>query len=258
MNARRIGNAFSGPFFQPLWTRLHRLALHRMNYGRGVLTNDSGEDWVLRYLARGYDPVRPFVAFDAGANTGAYTELVLAAFGDMAQVYCFEPNEATFALLRSRYAMADCVHCYNVGLSDREETLPLYSDGQRSFLASHYRRPGVPAASAVQVHCTTVDRFCEAEGIDTIDLLKMDIEGHELKVLQGASGMIESGRIGHIQFEFGDCNIDSRTFFRDFFELLAPRYRIHRIVRRGLAPIDRYDETWEIFKGTNYLAALRA
>jgi FkbM family methyltransferase len=257
MNARRIGNAFSGPFLQPVWRRLHRLALHRMNYGRGVLTNDSGEEWVLRYLRRRHEPIRPFVAFDAGANTGAYTELVLAVFGDMAQVYCFEPNEATFALLKSKYRAAGCVRCYDVGLSDKEETLPLYSDGQRSFLASHYRRPGMSMAPAAQVRCTTVDRFCETEGVGTIDLLKMDVEGHELQVLRGASGMIESGRIGHIQFEFGDCNINSRTFFRDFFELLTPRYRIHRIVRRGLAPIDRYDEACEIFKGTNYLAARR-
>jgi hypothetical protein len=82
----------------------------------------------------------------------------------------------------------------------------------------------------------------------------MDVEGNELNILNGAKRMIENDSIDFIQFEFGGCNIDSRTFFQDFFYLLKERYRIYRILKNGLYPIDSYSEKYEIFITTNYLA----
>ena len=69
--------------------------------------------------------------------------------------------------------------------------------------------------------------------------------------------MIAEGRIKAIQFEFGGANINSRSFMRDFFDLLTPQYTVHRVLQHGLYPILRYGETLEIFKrATNYLAIL--
>ena len=50
-----------------------------------------------------------------------------------------------------------------------------------------------------------------------IDLLKLDVEGNELLALKGLSDSIEYIKI--IQFEFGGSNIDSRTYFQDFYYL---------------------------------------
>ena len=258
VNTRRIlGNPFSGPFFQPLWRRLHKLALHRMNYGRGVILY-NGEDWVLRHLKRRCEHIKPFVVFDVGANVGHYTAMVLSTFGGRAQVYAFEPNETTYGILKSRHGANESARCYNAGFSDKEETLLLYSHADVSYLSSLYKRHSEQLTVTSSIACTTLDLFCKAERVEMIDLLKMDVEGHELKILAGASHMIQSGRVRYIQFEFGDCNVDSRTFFRDFFELLTPRYTLHRILRRGLEPILEYNESYEIFKGTNYLACSRA
>ena len=46
-----------------------------------------------------------------------------------------------------------------------------------------------------------------------IDLLKLDVEGHELYLLSAKKFI---SKISVIQFEFGGCNIDTRTYFRDF------------------------------------------
>jgi hypothetical protein len=69
--------------------------------------------------------------------------------------------------------------------------------------------------------------------------------------------MIASGAIDWIQFEFGRCNIDSRTYLRDFFGLLNSHYVIYRLLRNGFRPIRHYHETYEIFTTTNFIAIRR-
>ena len=80
------------------------------------------------------------------------------------------------------------------------------------------------------------------------------IEGHELKALKGAARMINEKKVDVIQFEFGGCNIDSRTYFQDFFYLLKDNFTIYRILRDGLLEMPTYQETHEIFITINYLA----
>ena len=64
-------------------------------------------------------------------------------------------------------------------------------------------------------------------------------------------------KIKFIQFEFGSCNIDSKTYFQDFWYLLKDNYNIYRIVKDGITPIIKYKETSEIFTTINYLAELK-
>jgi FkbM family methyltransferase len=149
----------------------------------------------------------------------------------------------------------------NLGLSDKMERQNLYSDSLSSGLASVYNRRldhyNIEIDKTEEINLTTIDSFCVSNGIENIDFLKIDVEGHELNVLQGAKRMIENEKIRFIQFEFGGCNIDSRTFFQDFFYLLNDKYKIYRVFRNGLIPIVRYSETNEIFLTVNYFAELR-
>lgn len=78
-----------------------------------------------------------------------------------------------------------------------------------------------------------------------------------LKVLKGAKDLIGKNSIDFIQFEFGGANIDSRTYFQDFYYLLTPYYKIYRILKDGLIAIDAYKEIYEIFLTTNFLAILK-
>lgn len=100
----------------------------------------------------------------------------------------------------------------------------------------------------------TVDDFSASKRTFYIDLLKIDVEGHELAVLKGANRMISEGRIRFVQFEFGGTSIDSRTFFRDFWRLLSPNYTLYRIVSNGLYRIDAYSDFLKIFVTVNFLA----
>jgi len=85
----------------------------------------------------------------------------------------------------------------------------------------------------------------------------MDIEGHELYALRGAQQTLAAGKIGALSFEFGCGNINSRTYFRDFWDLLSGAgFSLWRITLSGKEiPISNYYEDHEYFRGaTNYVA----
>jgi len=80
-----------------------------------------------------------------------------------------------------------------------------------------------------------------------IDFLKVDVEGHELEVFKGATGMLSQSRIGHIQFEYGGCNIDARVLLKDLFDFFTP-YRYASInYPNDLRHVPRYDQRLENF-----------
>ena len=79
----------------------------------------------------------------------------------------------------------------------------------------------------------------------------MDTEGHELNILKGMGDLIYKIRI--IQFEFGGCNIDTRTFFQDYWYFFkAHQFDIYRIAPFGIIKINNYRESYERFQTTNY------
>ena len=86
-----------------------------------------------------------------------------------------------------------------------------------------------------------------------IDSVKLDIEGFELAALRGFGSALTNTKV--IQFEFGGCNLDTRTNFQDFYYLFKElNFKIYRITPLGLQEITRYREMDEVFLTTNFLA----
>ncbi len=226
----------------------------------------SGEKWVVsQIVSKACKDIDSPVMFDVGANVGDYS-LCLRDYIPAARIYAFEPAESVYEELARRISAAGAdrqIKPYNLGFSDSERLVELYSytvEGQNASVLSSIdqRLPtqvlDVRAQHSEQIQVQTIDGFCEAEGIDRVDFLKLDVEGHELAVLRGAQRMLRAGLISMIQFEFGPANIYSRTYFYDFWSRLSGMYDIFRIVPQGLAPINYYGEHREIFLTTNYLA----
>ena len=241
---------------QPWFSLLHRVALAGMNFGP-ALPERTGELRLLDGIAaEDHQPV----VFDVGANVGDYSTAVIRRLGGRVRLFAFEPAASTCEQLERRVGAAASVH--TIALGDENGSAVLYSDRAASPIASLYQRDlGRSRATLDQKENVVVrrlDDFCSQHDVAFIDLLKLDVEGHELKVLQGARRLLDDGAIRIIQFEFGGANVDSRTFLRDFFELLSPRYAISRIVQDGLVSVDPYSEEHEIFVTVNYAAILRS
>jgi FkbM family methyltransferase len=242
--------------------KLHSLALRQMNFGRASNYRSNGELYSLKQLAHRWRK-EPVVLFDVGANVGEFTLEILEAFqNNKFELYAFEPSTRAGAQLKQRVPDLPHVHVVHKGLGDREGTAELFFPDEGSALASLYQRDLAHVnrtfGKKEEVVITTVDRFCEEHKITFIHLLKIDVEGHELSVLKGAGGLLDRGAIGVIQFEFGGTSLDSRSYFKDFFQLLSPRYTIHRILPHGLRELKSYSEKLEIFQSANYLAIRRS
>lgn len=257
-----ITNYFFGRrSFQSFFERLHRLSLAGMNFGVGADVYSSGEKIVINYVARHLDKDITPVVFDVGAHIGKYSLEVISVLGKNVLLYCFEPSKKAFTSLTRNLRDYKNVKVYNLGFGEKDKTVAFYSDTEGSELGSVFPRRlnhfGIELRYREEIKLRRLDDFCEEIGIDKIHLLKLDVEGNEFNILMGAKRSIESNLIYFIQFEFGGCNIDSRTYFQDFFYLLNPNYRIHRILKDRLMPVDTYNETHEIFLSTNYLAVSR-
>lgn len=251
--------------FQPLWERLHFWTLFWMNHGAGGDCRESGEEWVLAKTVRSMGGDCP-VIFDVGANRGEYARLVRQHLPN-ATVYCFEPAAETAEFLRAKVRDLGAIEVMVEALSDRTGQAEFYDytfNGQPAdALASLEQRlptqlGAIEVARRTRVKLNTVDHFCAERGIEGIDLLKTDVEGHDLSVLRGATQMLQRGSIRMIQFEFGPANLSSRTTFYDFWDLLSTQYEIFRILPSALRRIDHYEEWKEVYLTSNYLAVQRS
>lgn len=81
----------------------------------------------------------------------------------------------------------------------------------------------------------------------------MDVEGHELKILNGSLSSVFDVKVDFLQFEFGQVNISSRTYFKDLFELISPSYHVFQILDNGLYKVE-YEILYEFFGVTNFVA----
>ncbi len=245
--------------WQPYFNLLQRFATAGMNYGNGSRIEISGEKNAIVYVASKLIG-NNLVIFDVGANSGGYAFALLDVFANRAVINCFEPSLATFNKLSKNLSSNNNVVLHTLALSNSTGDAILYGQQANSAIASLVQTEVSEKygnRTEEVVHLATVDHFCNANNITQIHFLKIDVEGNELKVLEGAKAMLQAKNIRFIQFEFGKFNIDSRTFFRDFWSLLHTDYRIYRIVVDGLYEIKKYTTALEIFETSNFLAELK-
>ncbi|MCR5773717.1 MAG: FkbM family methyltransferase [Lachnospiraceae bacterium] len=243
------------------WEKLHKASLYHMGFGSDCSIGSSGEEIAFDHLKQNVFGDSP-VLFDVGANTGEYTYALIRHFPD-SSIHCFEPLAVSFDALKKNVTGGN-VTFNNIGFSDRSgEAVIYYDDTENRLLrmASLYDRQldyfGLSLSKTETVRLSTVDEYAKSHNISSIDLLKLDVEGAEYPVLQGAAGMIGKSAIKAIQVEFGGADIDSRTYFRDFWNLLSDRYKVYRILKDGLYRIEQYSESIEIFVFSNYLFIIR-
>lgn len=133
---------------------------------------------MMRFLKEG------MTAIDGGANVGFFTLLMSALVGEKGQVLAFEPGQNNLSKLKTNLALNDCC---NVKVIEQ----PLWSS-VTSVKMFHYEDGGANSLwslfsgdKAVEMATTTLDAECERA-----DLIKLDIEGAEVRALRGAYKML--------------------------------------------------------------------
>lgn len=147
------------------------------------------------------------VIFDLGANNGDIAKLYLQHFSS-ARLYAFEPFPGSYNNLLVNFGNDSRVKHYQLAVSDSNEEKEFFVNKNvdtNSLLKS--RKSGLSSdrqvknITSIRVKTTTLNDFCDSNGINRIDILKMDIQGGELRALRGASKLLEQKKIGIIYLE---------------------------------------------------------
>lgn len=192
---------------------------------------------------------------DLGGNIGCWSLEFKRAYPD-SEIHILEPSSVAFEKLTTNTKNLDNIHSYNLAVDVEAGTRLLHSDEPGSGMASFYQRNldhfGIGIQNTELVECVKIDNFIKQNRIEP-NCLKIDIEGHELSILRSISSIGSKFKV--ILFEFGGCNIDSRTFFQDFWYFFKlHNYQLFRVSPSGLREVMSYSETLEVFRTTNYIA----
>lgn len=182
-----------------------------------VRWNDPMSD--MAALMRGGSPV----VFDVGANVGQSVRRFRERFPTCV-IHAFEPSPTTFALLRGEVGRLDRVRLHNCALGATPGRLELL-ENSHPVMSSFLPLAGDGWGEIVrrtEVDVRTVDEILKQERIDIIDILKVDTQGFDLQVLQGAEDALHAGAVRAIYCEviFSDL-YDRQASFRDITGFLA-------------------------------------
>jgi FkbM family methyltransferase len=203
------------------------------------------------------------IIFDVGANIGEYAEYI-SKLNPEVKIYCFEPLSLTFKQLRNKLIAQITkgkVVANNFGLSNEEKIAEMFIYEDLSGNNSLYFNPvynlNQNDLSKEKIKLTTLNKYAAEINIPKIDFLKIDVEGHEPKVIEGASELIEKKLIKCIQFEYNsNCKVADSKFENVFNYLSKYGYKLYRLAIWGKIPVFHFHNNLENYKHANYVAIL--
>jgi FkbM family methyltransferase len=167
------------------------------------------------------------VVLDVGANRGQSIIEFKRSFPN-SRIHSFEPCRSTYEMLKALAVNYTDVVLNHLGVGSKREKRNLveYSTHtMNSFLA-----PGADAAAYGQVksesacEMTTVDAYCEQAGLKQVDILKIDAQGMDLDVMEGAMRMMSEHRIKLVYVEIVFAQIyEGQTSAIDILRFMEER-----------------------------------
>jgi len=223
-------------------------------------------DKLLRHLIKTPEPV----VFDIGAHHGESVAYLKNIF-PKAAIYSFEPDPDSFSRLSA--SSIEDVHYFNLALSDADGTAIFYRN-QISHTNSLFRvnlkskdSIGIARATAendpkffenfneeCEVRTAQLDTFTRQHSIDHVDLLKIDVQGAECRVLKGGEATLRKIGVIVLEISFFDY-YEHQTAFGDVEGILSPHgFRLFSISEISNNPMNGRTDWAEVFYvNTNFV-----
>lgn len=147
----------------------------------------SSEIRLARYLIKHLRCGTHFV--DVGAHQGFYTLLAVELVGENGGVHAFEPTPSNFEVLQANTKDIKFSVVNNLALSGQIGRIDFYISPMGSSEYNSINPEGLEIAKKISVQTTTLDDYVKKCTI-SIDMVKIDVEGHELEVLRGAISLL--------------------------------------------------------------------
>ncbi len=155
----------------------------------------------------GIDSVKYIV--DGGAYRGDFS-LDMANVFPHATIYAFEPQNNSFALLAQNTATIDRIESVNCALGNNSGKAVFYTNlspltnslSKSTSDAMNYFQGFNDPKTMEDVEVVTLNDFLSKKGISGIDILKLDLQGHELEAIQGLGALLSSVKLIYAEVEF--------------------------------------------------------
>tara|TARA_B100000029_G_scaffold501155_1_gene574031 strand:+ start:110 stop:880 length:771 start_codon:yes stop_codon:yes gene_type:complete len=188
--------------------------------------------------------------FDVGANMGESIQRYKNLY-PKSKIHSFEPNKDENDKLIVKYKNYKEIYFNNFAIGEKEGNSDFYINaisGHSSFndiipntqwLKARSRTAGVDSKNytikKVNTRISTLDNYCEKNKIEQIDLLKIDTQGYEDKVLEGASKLLKSGKIKFIQLEliFSEVYRNTLSIYDVEKHLIPNKYKLFATTPAG-------------------------
>jgi FkbM family methyltransferase len=183
----------------------------------GLYTHQVAEDFIIGTFLRDGDCV-----VDVGANIG-YVSLLCAQYIGSGVVYSFEPSAISFNYVKQLATQVSQIKPCHLAVSNSSGMVRFIDEAMsdRSHIADSQDRRGY------LVECCTLDDWAAKNQIERIDFIKVDAEGHDIQVMEGAHEVI---RLHQPIIEFEAFNMDDVSHIYDILQGLnsAVGYKIYR------------------------------
>lgn len=196
-----------------------------------LITATNGERWLTELISEAP------VVVDVGFHDGQSTTEILARRPN-ATVYGFDPSGFGRESYKARFAGDDRVVFFNVALSDAPGTLMFYDYDNMCNSLVVRREMGDEKPRSYEVAVTTFDAVARRGRLPQVDLMKIDAEGYDLNVLEGAREALQDQRIDIFMFEFATGWANNKRYLWEAVEYFEPLpYRLFRLFNGFVCPL---------------------
>jgi FkbM family methyltransferase len=168
------------------------------------------------------------ICLDVGANKGFYSTALLDMLGEKIEMlYCFEPVKSNFDECLNKFMNKSNVKLFMNACSNKKKESKFYkivsSNLEYEGLSSLNFRPVFNSLmkEEIIVNCIVLEDTLSLKPKDNV-FTKIDVEGHELEVLEGMTSFLKNKQIAAIQFEYGNCILEQNKNLNDIISFLKP------------------------------------
>ena len=233
----------------------NRLGRRMYMYGRFESPNipeKNGEYWLISQVLK--TKKRELTFIDIGCNEGAWTDNVLlkCAQGEISPtIYSFEPCKSTREKLEDKFSQDPQVQIRKEAMSDRNGFATFYSSAPGAGTNSLH---AISGEFSETVETKTLDTFISCEGIKNVHLIKIDAEGFDGDILNGARVSLEAGVFEFIQFEYNWRWILNGRSLKDVFNLIdGTTYKLGKLISNKVLIFDVWHYELDKFFEGNFV-----
>lgn len=160
--------------------------------------------------------INPRVIWDVGANIGC-TSILFANSYPNAAIFAFEPDPDNFELLKENTKAYGNVQCFNYAIGEKTEERELFaSDDDMNHGGFSFHEKGSDTSKKTLVKCVKAVEAMKLNGVEKIDLMKIDTEGCENEILWSLYPLhLPDFIMGECH---GNCDWDMFDFLEDTFD----------------------------------------